>query len=97
MEVVEYLVIGGSWDGEVKEGDLSKDTIRFIHRPQIIVVGPGGIQKTNYVAGGFETYNVIKHKADDGKCYLFAVSPEAEGVNLDDRLRVAWPKPKTIK
>ncbi|HDL6959173.1 TPA: hypothetical protein PXM37_002772 [Yersinia enterocolitica] len=94
---VEYLVIGGSRDGEVKEGDSAQDTVRFVHRPQIIAVGPRGIQHDNYVAGGFEFYNVIKHKVDDGKYYLFAISPEAEGTNLDDRLRVAWPKPKPIE
>ncbi|AHK22004.1 hypothetical protein BF17_17990 [Yersinia similis] len=97
MEVAEYLVIGGSWDGEVKKGDLAQDTVRFVHRPQIIAVGPGGTQHDNYVADGFEIYNVIKHKADDGKYYLFAIAPEAEGTNLDDRLRAVRPKPKAIE
>lgn len=97
MELVEYLVIGGSWDGEVKEGELAQDTVQFVHRPQIIAVGPGGIQHDDYVAGVFEIYNVIKHKADDGKYYLFAIAIDAEDTNLDDRLRAVWPKPKAIE
>ncbi|WP_145507036.1 hypothetical protein [Yersinia alsatica] len=97
MEVFEYLVVGGSWDGSIKEGKLSEGTVQFSPRPQLIAVGPGNERRNGSFTSGKETYSVVRYRANDGKYYLFAVAPEVKDYRLDDILRVASKKPTPVK
>ncbi|WP_145517522.1 hypothetical protein [Yersinia mollaretii] len=98
METVECLVVGGIWDGEIKEGHISEGIIIFSPQPQIIAIELGGGEHYRGEQDiSSETYNAVKHKAYDGKYYFFAVSPDVKNYNLDDRLRATHPKPNPAK
>ncbi|VEJ54581.1 hypothetical protein [Pragia fontium] len=77
--IVDYLLYGAGYSGDLRKFEYSPETIEYIAKDDQQHLKHG--KELKYQAVKNVTFKVIKHPHDDGKSYLLAVH---EPANLAD-------------